>query len=135
MCQNALLTPRYCCVTEGWQQHMGCPGEEESAEVHVSCNIERTAQLAVVKQASLSSRLTTSGTAPMQDREQEATDRSLELGAVNSPGGKSVRGPPRAAPAFCSTAARSEPQRIALLIRNRLDDRNFEPEYECQLQP
>lgn len=78
-----------------------------------------------MEETSLGGRLTTSGTAPMQDREQEATDRSLELGARNSPGGKSVRWPPRAAPAFCSTAARSQPQRTALVIRNRLDNDAF----------
>lgn len=41
----------------------------------------------------------------MQDSEQEATERSLERGARNSPGGNSDRGVPRTMLAFCNTAA------------------------------
>ena len=41
----------------------------------------------------------------MQDSEQEATERSLELGARKSPGGNSDRGRPRTTLAFCSAAA------------------------------
>lgn len=99
--QSALLMLKCCYVTEGWQQHMVCPNATGSACEHTSYanGIDACRQL---KSSTRHKHLTTSGTAPTQDSEQEATDKSLELGATKRPIGSSESGGPRGVLVFCS---------------------------------
>lgn len=90
VCRNVRWRLGCSCAKQDWLQRMGCPDAVESVDTQRMVVIGQWLCCIFARLRTSLGFITTSGTTGTQESEQEATDRLLELGALNSSDGRFV---------------------------------------------